>query len=201
MLSLHHLILTVGSIGLGWSAFAQTDPSAMNNAQVAPIETKDNMDRPNLTVPNDAAVLTVTTEDALLWDGKRVSPKMQCGRNGGDKPASPKMRVAGVPSLARSLVVYVRNEPPSFDNHGLFRVLPQAKSNEVEWLVPSVRSHADATKWPQRVRSYAGGDTWGRIYSAPCPSNGTWRYSASVYALDEADKVLAYGKMDLGYAP
>ena len=179
---------------------AQGAAQAQAPASAPPAEAKNNFNAPMLAIPSNAAPLTIAMDDAALWNGRRVMPTMQCSRNGGDKQASPKLSVSAVPEGAQSLVVFVRNEPPSFDSHGLFRVLRNPNGSAV-WAVPSLRSGHALDKLPKGVNLFAGGDTWGRVYSAPCPSAGSWRYTVAVYALDAADAVLGYGKIEMGYAP
>ena len=158
---------------------------------------RDQFDRPSLEVPKAAARLTVAFAEPEKWDGKRIDRTMQCRDLGGDKPASPRLSVSGVPADAISLVVFFAN-PRSYHNHGTFRV-KEGRSEEA-WTVPSIRSGA-GDKLPKGIEIFDGGSTWGRAYNAPCPTAGSWLYTVTVYALDAEDKVLAIGEKDVGYAP
>lgn len=176
--------------------------SAVSTAYAqTPTEEKNSFGGPKLEVPKNIPSLQIQFEEEG-WGDKRIAPKMQCARNGGDKPASPKMSIDGAPEGTSSLIVYVLNEPPSWDNHGLFRVMPATDRDAAKsWVIPSIGSNRELDKLTKRVRPYAGGNSWGRVYSAPCPSGGSWRYTVAVFAVDDEDKVLAYGKTIMGYAP
>jgi len=162
----------------------------------AVVHAKDQFDRPQLTVPKEAATLTLSFADETLWDGKRIQRTMQCKELGGDKPASPAMLVTGAPEGAQSLVVYFAN-PRSYHNHGLFKVT--GKLSDAGWTVPAVRSGANTL--PKGVELFDGGSTWGKAYNSPCPTSGSWLYTVTVYALDAENKVLAKGEREVGYAP
>ncbi len=190
----------------GAQVLAQEVPPAEATGAVlvrAMPESKNSREGPALDVPSGAAPLFIEFDDDAIWGNKRIDPTMQCARNGGDKPASPKFRVRSVPAGASSLVVYVLNEPPSWDNHGLFRVRPPANqsADASTWVVPAISNNRDTAKLPQRITLYAGGNSWGKAYSSPCPSGGSWRYTISVYALDANDGVIGYGKTVMGFAP
>jgi phosphatidylethanolamine-binding protein (PEBP) family uncharacterized protein len=158
---------------------------------------KDQYGRPSLDVPKDTSTLSVGFAEPDKWDGKRIDSKMQCGRLGGEKPASPQLLVTGFPANTESLVVYYAN-PRAFDNHGTFRLKAGRKGDT--WKVPSVRN-ARADNLPAGVEIFDGGSSWGNAYNAPCPTSGSWLYTVTVYALDANDKVLAVGQKDIGYAP
>jgi phosphatidylethanolamine-binding protein (PEBP) family uncharacterized protein len=158
---------------------------------------RDSFDRPSLDVPKTTAQISIAFADADKWDGKHIDRTMQCKDLGGDKPASPKLTVSGVPSEAASLVVFFAN-PRSYHNHGTFRV--RDGRSEEGWKVPSIRSGA-GDKLPKGIEIFDGGSTWGRAYNAPCPTAGSWLYTVTVYALDAEDKVIAVGDKDVGYAP
>ena len=162
----------------------------------AVVHAKDQFDRPQLTVPKEAAALTLSFADETLWDGKRIQRTMQCKELGGDKPASPALLVTGAPQGAQSLVVYFAN-PRSYHNHGLVKVAGQLSDGG--WTVPAVRSGANTL--PKGVELFDGGSTWGKAYNSPCPTSGSWLYTVTVYALDAENKVLAKGEREVGYAP
>lgn len=163
---------------------------------------KDQFDRPSLDVPKSAGKLSIAFADETLWDGRRIPKSMQCSRLGGENPSSPALVVTNTPDGAKSLVVFFAN-PRMNHNHGLVQVADDR--TQLAWMVPSIRGGikvADApSKLPKGVAVFDGGDSFGRAYSSPCPSSGSWLYTVTVYALDEADKVLATGEKELGYAP
>lgn len=195
--------LTWAWLGIGHvQAQVESPTPAKAKQENAVPEEKNSYGGPKLDVPSGAAQLVIKFEDEDQWGNKRINPRMQCGRNGGDKPKSPRMFIEGVPERTSSLVVYVLNEPPSWDNHGLFRVMPAAKqTTDKAWVVPPLNSNQQMDKIPNRVKPYAGGNSWGYVYSAPCPTSGSWRYTVSVFALDESDKVVGHVKTLMGFAP
>lgn len=160
---------------------------------------KDNFGNPELKIPSGAESLSITFSDVELWDGKHVPRTMQCRELGGQQPASPKLFVSGVPDKAKSLVVFFEN-PRAHDNHGLVRV-QESRRHESSWTVPPMRNNATADKVPKGTELFDGGNTWGKAYSAPCPNGGSWLYTVAIYALDENDLVVGFGKMEIGYAP
>ena len=164
---------------------------------ILPASAKDSFDRPSLEVPKTVGKLAIAFTDTQKWDGKHIHRTMQCRDLGGDKQASPALLVSGLPDTATSLVVYFAN-PRASHNHGTFRV--KEGRSEDGWRVPSIQSGA-SEKLPKGIELFDGGSTWGRAYNAACPTQGSWLFTVTVYALDRDDKVLAVGEKELGYAP
>jgi len=159
---------------------------------------KDNLDRPELKVPDSAEKLTIALQDADLWNGNRIPKTMQCAKLGGKQSSSPSLVVSGVPNKAKSLIAFFEN-PRANHNQGLIRAKEGRDGSN--WLVPAVRSGNAADRLPKGIEIYDGGSTWGQAYSAPCPSSGSWLYTVTVYALDENDLVIGSGKREIGWAP
>lgn len=159
-------------------------------------QARDRFDRPSLEPAGSVNRLTIAFAEPGKWDGKHIDRTMQCRELGGDKPASAALLVTDVPAAATSLVVYFAN-PRSFHNHGTFRV--RDRKEDETWKVPGVLSGAQ--KLPKGIEVFDGGSSWGRAYNAPCPTQGSWLYTVTVYALDDKDGVLAVGEKELGYAP
>lgn len=161
-----------------------------------PALAKDPFGRPELPVPASATKLQVAFADTTSWNGRRVPRTMQCARLGGLNPASPELKVAGVPDATKSLVVYVVNVR-NYDNHGLMRFT--GERDGAAMTIPAVRSlSADL---PKGVELFDGGSQSGFAYAAPCPGSGGWNYAITVYALGEKDAVLAVGELSMGFAP
>ncbi len=156
---------------------------------------KDNFGFPDLKTPSNAAVLKVAFANTEQWDGRNFMKEMRCTALGGKNPVSPVLNIGTVPAEATSLVVFYAN-PRSRDSHGLIRF--RKDKNDAEWQIPAIKSQA-SDKLPQGVELYDGGNLAGKAYAAPCPTSGNWQYTATVYALNEADAVIAVGKLVLGF--
>lgn len=159
------------------------------------VSAKDNFGFPDLKAPSNSAELKVTFANAEQWDGRNIVKEMRCNALGGKNPASPELNITAVPAEATSLVVFYAN-PRSRDSHGLIRF--RKDKDSTEWQIPAIKSQA-SDKFPQGVELYDGGNLAGKAYAAPCPTAGNWQYTATVYALNEADAVIAVGKLVLGF--
>jgi hypothetical protein len=154
-------------------------------------------DKPDLKVPDGLPKLTVAFVDAETWNGKRWLKTQQCKQNGGVSPLrSPALNVSGAPAGTSKLVVFINN-PRSFHNHGLYSY--QAKSEDGSYTVPAVVTHA-TDKLPKGVALFQGGSSWGAAFNSACPSNGSWKFTLTVYAMDEKEQVIAIHEGDIGWS-
>lgn len=154
-------------------------------------------DKPDLTVPSGLPKLAVSFADADTWNGKRWLKTQQCRQNGGVSPLkSPVLNVTGAPEGTSKLVVFINN-PRSFHNHGLYAY--QAKSEDGSYIVPAVTSHA-VDKLPIGVSLFQGGSSWSAAFNSACPSSGSWKYTLTVYALNDQEKVIAIHESDIGWS-
>lgn len=154
-------------------------------------------DKPDLKVASGLPKLAVSFVDADVWNGKRWLRIQQCVNRGGLSPLmSPSLKVSGAPADTKKLVVFLNNAR-AMHNHGLYSY--QAKSEDGSYTVPAVASGAK-DKLPGGIALFQEGSTWGAAFNAACPTGGSWKYTVTVYALNEQEQVIATQEIDVGWA-
>ena len=152
------------------------------------------------TVSSAAAASTLKVTFAnSRWDGRSVPAGMQCARQGGVNPASPALRVSGIPAGTTRLIVEFDDEsyqPLSYDGgHGKFGVEVDGKS---EVVIPAI-PEGITTGFPPGVSMVAGNRSgMGPGYLAPCSGGRGNRYSVTIRAVSATNKKLAEGYIILG---
>ena len=53
---------------------------------------------------------------------------------------------------------------------------------------------------PGGIALFQEGSTWGAAFNAACPTGGSWKYTVTVYALNEQEQVIATQEIDVGWA-
>lgn len=154
-------------------------------------------DKPDLKVASGLPKLAVSFKDADVWNGKRWLRVQQCRNNGGVSPVmSPSLKVSGAPPDTKMLVVFFNNAK-SMHNHGLYSF--QAKSEDGNYSIPAVAT-GTRDKLPDGIALFQGGSSWGSAFSAPCPTNHSWKYTVMVYAVNEQEQVVATQEIDVGWS-
>lgn len=154
-------------------------------------------DKPDLKIADGLPKLSLSFADNEVWSGKKWLRVQQCANRGGIAPLkSPELKVSGAPKETKQLVVFFNNAR-AMHNHGLFSF--QAKSEDGSYLVPAVSGGA-TSKLPAGVALFQGGSSWGAAYNPACPTGGSWKYSVTVYALNEQEQVVAAQELDIGWA-
>jgi len=105
---------------------------------------------------------------SAFYEGGNIPSKFTC--DGSD--TSPPLQIAGVPSVAKSLVLIV-DDPDA--PGGLF-------THWLVWNIPPQTGSIAEGSAPQGVQ---GANDFGKSgYRGPCPPPGTHRYSFKIFALD-----------------
>lgn len=105
---------------------------------------------------------------SAFQEGGNIPPKFTC--DGGD--SSPPLRIAGIPSGAKTLALVVDDpDAPS----GLF----------THWIVWNISPQTNAIAEGSAPQGAQGTNDFGKSgYGGPCPPSGTHRYYFKIFALD-----------------
>lgn len=86
--------------------------------------------------------LSVRLNDAL-WDGKSIPDGQQCLRFGGEKPATPPLKISGIPTSTNLLILEYSDrsfEPMNHGGHGRMAYALSRPAQSVE--LPAVPGHS-----------------------------------------------------------
>ena len=109
-----------------------------------------------LVVSANAAELKVVFLDAK-WDGKKIPANQQCIKQGGVNPSTPKVKVTGIPSGAKSILMIISDwGHGSAGAHGILRF--KVADGATEMVLPAIAE--SATNFPSGV-SVEQGESWG----------------------------------------
>lgn len=146
-----------------------------------------------------AMALDVKFVDAK-WDGMKIPTGQQCQKFGGQQPATPALKVSGIPAGATELVFeYSDRDFEKMNNGGHGRIQYSLSSSVSDLEVPSVPGHS--FELPMNFTSIEahrspGWDKAG-AYMPPCSGGKSHAYYVTVKAL-KADQVLSQTVLELG---
>lgn len=142
-----------------------------------------------------------------LWDGKKVPDGQQCQRFGGTNPATPRLKVEGIPAEANAIIMeYSDRSWPPMDNGGHGKIGYSIPKNTLEIVIPSVPGHTfDMPEGFFIIAPHQGPD-WDTAgaYMPPCSGGMGNAYYVTIKAVhrssdeDKEFKVLGQTVLELG---
>lgn len=150
-------------------------------------------------ISTSALALDVEFSDPA-WDGESVPQGQQCQRFGGEAPATPALKVSGIPAGSDALILAysdLDSEKMNHGGHGRMRYAPATLTSTQE--VPSVPGHTfdipEDFSIIEAQRS-PGWDTAG-AYMPPCSGGNGHVYEVTVKSV-KGEEVTGEATLSLG---
>jgi len=150
-----------------------------------------------LVISLNAAELKAIFLDAK-WDGKKIPDDQQCITQGGVNPSTPKIKVTGIPSGAKSILMTITDyNYGSAGLHGVFRF--KVADGATEMVLPAIAETAKNFPSGVEIEKYeSGGMSQEGNYLPPCSDRRSHMYASEIQVVDSDDEELALFDLEWG---
>jgi phosphatidylethanolamine-binding protein (PEBP) family uncharacterized protein len=133
-----------------------------------------------------------------IWDGKRIPIGMQCSRQGGDNPHTPKLKVTNLPKGTSYLRMVISDESYGGAGfHGIFKIKVPTGASEI--VIPGIYETTEQLPSGIELEKGNGSPAGGRgHYLPPCSGNRNHTYTAEILAYNDSDEKLKENYIDFG---
>jgi phosphatidylethanolamine-binding protein (PEBP) family uncharacterized protein len=134
------------------------------------------------------------------WDGLKIPTGQQCDKFGGQKPASPKLDISGIPAGSDAIVLeYSDRDSKNMNNGGHGRMSYSINGSFDSVEVPSVPGHSYVLPEKFTMIEAHRGAGWDKegAYMPPCSGGKDHAYYVTVKTM-KGDKVTAETVLELG---
>ena len=133
-----------------------------------------------------------------MWDGKKIPSGMQCSRQGGVDPHTPKLKVTNLPKGTSYLRMVITDESYGSDGfHGIFKIKVPTGASEI--VIPGIYEQKEQLPSGIELERGNGSPDGGRgHYLPPCSGNRNHNYFAEILPYNDSDEKLKENYIDFG---
>ena len=133
-----------------------------------------------------------------MWDGKKLPSGMECSRQSGQNPHTPKLKITNLPNGTSYLRMVITDESYGGEGfHGIFRIKVPKGASEI--VIP--RIYEQAKKLPAGIELERGNGSPGGSqghYLPPCSGGRNHNYYAEILPYNDSDEKLKENYIDFG---
>jgi hypothetical protein len=133
-----------------------------------------------------------------MWDGKTIPSGMECSRQGGEKPHTPKLKVTNLPKGTSYLRMVITDESYGGEGfHGIFKIKVPTGASEI--VIPRIYELVEELPSGIELERANGNPGGGRgHYLPPCSGGRKHNYYAEILPYNSDDKKLKENYIDFG---